>query len=51
MAKKKSKEKKLEMVGHCFADLCVYTIVVFSKWGGLIRHRVVTTTRDFEEEK
>ena len=24
---------------------CVYTIVVCSKWDGLLRHRVVTTTR------
>ena len=30
-----------------FADLCVYTIMVCSKWDGLLAHRVVTPTKIF----
>ena len=33
--------------GNSFADLCVYIIVVSSKWDGLLRHEFVTTTKKF----
>ena len=47
-AKKKVKKKSWNWFGNSFADLYVYTIVLFSKWGGLLRHRVVTTSGNFE---
>ena len=43
----KEEMKKRRCSGHSFADLCVYSIVVCSKWDGLFRHRVVTLTGNF----
>ena len=47
---KKKGKKGRKWLEHSFADICVYTIVVCSKWGGLLRHRVVTLTRKFWEK-
>ena len=40
-------ERKGTGFGHGCADLTwsVYIIVICSKWGGLLSHEVVTTTR------
>ena len=39
-AQKEEKKNGRKMLKHSFADTCVYTIVVCSKWSGLLRHRV-----------
>ena len=46
-AKKERKKKSWKWFGHSFADMCLHNC---SKWGGLLRHRVVTTTRIFLEK-
>ena len=38
---KRSKEKELEVFVHSFAGMCLHNC---SKWGGLLRHRFVTTS-------
>ena len=48
--KKKEEEKKRTGSGLgavLLTYVYVYTIVVCSKWGVLLRHRVVTPTREF----
>ena len=47
---KKFLKNNWKWFGNSLADLCAHTFVVWGKWGGLLRHRVVTITRKLEGE-